>query len=250
MKTSRITYRQITALCAILTLTLVSGATFTPAHPTATNRAAAAPDLRGDLSSEARALESFCDELAAFDKQLAQLNKKASVLRTDIDPLQRKSGDLKGRVSGVQNTLREIIRKLKAANAWDDLDAKTLANVTDGKSRTIFQQSSLKKNLEEAAANLGSQANDISNPLDNLRKKLAGQTFAPARDFSVVRVAYTPPTPMFFAGLRCTLGTIRLGLIHRLGGNANNATLDTVSCACNPDKKVGVGTGTACAEIN
>ncbi|HEY7544357.1 MAG TPA: hypothetical protein VID27_05725, partial [Blastocatellia bacterium] len=223
MNTRRIGNRYLAALCAIVTLTLGSGAAFTGAravNPTA-------PDLRSDLSGELRTLESFSDELFAFNKQCAVLGKKPSVLQTEIDPLQRKSVDLKGRLSGVQSAILEIIRKLKAANVWDDLDQKLLAATSDAKLRAFFQRSSFKSELEEAAAGLGSQANEISAPLDNLRRKLKAQTFSTDRSESIVRVSYSPATPvMFLKSLGCRVGQLRVRLILRLGGVSTGETND------------------------
>jgi hypothetical protein len=250
MKTLLINNRQIAALCAILTLALIAGATFTPASSVATNSTIAAPDLRSDLSGEVRTLETYSNDLAAYNKQIAQLAKKATVLRTEIDPLERKSNDLKGRISGVQNAIREIIRKLKAANAWNDLDARLVASSTNGRLRTFFQENSFRQELEEAAAGLGSQATDISAPLDSLRRKITGQSFAPARDFAVVRVAYSPAPTVKFVSLGCTIGRIQIKIIHVVGGNMSDQTCDKVSCACNPGNGIGLCTGAACSSTN
>jgi FtsZ-binding cell division protein ZapB len=68
-----------------------------------------------DLSAEARVIDSFVNDLGKFDKKNSELSKKATLTRTQFDAHQREAESLKGRVSGVQNALREAIRKLKAA---------------------------------------------------------------------------------------------------------------------------------------
>jgi hypothetical protein len=57
--------------------------------------------------------------------------------------------------------------------------------------KSLLQGGSFKQALEEAAANLGSQTNDINAPLNNLRRRRTGQTFSTDRSASVVRVAYS-----------------------------------------------------------
>ena len=39
-----------------------------------------------DLGSEIRVLDSYVDDLAAFDNKCALLEKKGSVIRTDLEP--------------------------------------------------------------------------------------------------------------------------------------------------------------------
>src|SRR2546421_4220180 len=72
---------------------------------------AAAPDV--DLSAELNALDSYVKDLRAFDKKCGVLNKRAAFTAVDLDPLQRNADELKGRVSSLQNVVREAIRKLK-----------------------------------------------------------------------------------------------------------------------------------------
>jgi hypothetical protein len=234
----------VAALLALQSLWVGAGATTaSPVVPIA------APDLRNDLGSELRILESFCDDLAAYNKQCGQLRRRQSIRQVDLDPLQPKSADLRGRVSGVQNAFREIIRKLKAANAWDDLDTKLSAHNNDPKFRTLFQGGSFKQELEEVAAGLSSQANEINTPLENLRRRLTAQTFSSDRIAAVVRVAYSSPTPVAFGpGLACRVQRARLKLIKFLGGTPTNETWDQISCNCN-GMSAGVGTGTPCSEV-
>ena len=236
MKIVRINHRQLASICAVFAVTLVLGAAFIGA----TARVEAEPDLRSDLSSEVRALESYADDLAAFKIECARLNKKPSVIQTEIDPIQRKADDLKRRLSGFQNAVGEVIRKLKAANAWDDLDAKLLANITDPRERAFFQESSFKRDLEEAASSLSSRSSDINVPLDILRRKLTSQTLSPyeERGYSIIRVSYSPPAPMKFVSLDCTVHRVRFGIIRRLGGMQTNASCNAMGCACNPDASI------------
>lgn len=242
----------------------LTGAVFmlTGAGPAATNRASSLPDLRSDLSTELRTVETYHDDLVTYFNQCAELNKKTSVSRTEIDSLQSKSDSLKSRLPGVQNAISAVMRKLKAANAWDDLDQKLLESTTDSRLLAFFQESSFKRDLEEAAASLGSHANEISAPLDKLRQKLTARTFSPdngrsfvrvasARAFSpdggvyLVRAAYRPLPPMTYVSMSCTLGQLRTRLIHRLGGNATDATNHNTFCACHPDKSTDYD-GVAC----
>lgn len=235
------------ALCAVLSITLLQSIGI--------SRATVSPEplsVDVNLSGESNALNAFHNDLGSFREKVAELKKKPSLTRVEFDAVQRTSDSLKGRVSGVQNTIREIIRKLKAAGQWDNLDAQLLANTTDGKLRTFFQQSSFRQDLEDAAANLGSQANDISTPVDNLRQKLALRDFSSydRSEFRVIPVAYKTPAPVAFTSLACTVGKIRIKLIQRLGGTMTNATADQVSCACNPGAGIGLGTGTSCSQLN
>jgi hypothetical protein len=106
----------------------------------------------------------------------------------------------------VQNAVREVVRKLKAAGEWDDLDTKLLAGTTDAAKRSFFQESSFKADLEYAATNLSSQKDEISLPLDNLRKRVALATPGSYSDgkFAIVPAAYRPS--MANLSLSCRLG--------------------------------------------
>ena len=230
MKKARFNYWKLTAVVAFLAITIIAGVRPSTATKQPPLPAAAAPDA--DLANEERAVAKFFDDLVAYRKQAGELAKRASLVKADLDPLQRQSDDLKGRLSGLQNVIRDIVTKLKAANEWNDLDITTAAKITDASRKSFFQQGSFKQLLEESSNGLTSHANEISTPLDNLRKKLTSR-YGDGADVQIVRAAYKAPTPMAFVSLACSVGKIRLNLIHRLGGTMTNATCDTVSCACN-----------------
>jgi hypothetical protein len=247
-------YLKLTAVVAVLAITLIPSVRPSTAknQPPPRATAASGADLV-NLANEERALAKYFDDLVAYQRDSAKLAKKASLLSSDLDPLQRRSDDLKGRLSGLQNVIAEIVKKLKAAKEWDDLDTSIAAGITDGTSNTFFKQTSFKQLLEESSNSLTSHKNEISIPLDNLRKKLTRQTLSPygdGADVQIVRAAYEAPAPvMAFVSLACSVGRIRLGLIHRLGGQMTNATCDTVSCACSGNS-IGLCTGASCNTVN
>lgn len=236
----------LTVLVAVLALTMFQGR-----HSQAARSKAVADGP--DFSSELRVLNTYGDDLVTYSRDVARLNKKESLVSADVDPLQRKSDDLKRRLSEVQNAIREVVRKLKAANEWDNLDATVVASLGDGSVKTLFQQESFKRLLEDAAGGLSSHASEIGAPLEGLRKKLASRALSPfdsSAELPLVRASYEAPSPMAFVSVSCTVGKIRLGLIHRLGGKPTGGTLDQVSCACNPSAGIGLGTGAACSTVN
>ena len=170
---SRFSYLKLAAVVAVLAITICAGVR--PSTATKQPRPVVTAASRADLGNEERALAKYSDDLVAYDEQTAQLSAKAKLVSADLDSAKRKSDDLKGRLSGLQNTIREIVRKLKAAKEWDDLDATTAAKITDAKLRPFIEQDSVKKLLEESSNNLTSHANEISAPLDDLRKKLVSR---------------------------------------------------------------------------
>lgn len=198
-----------------------------------------------DLANEDRVIGKYFDDLIAYQQECWEAKKRTALRGSDLDPLQRKSDDLKNRLSDVQNAIREVVRKLKAAGEWDDLDTKLLASTTDSARRSFFQESSFKADLEYAATNLSSQKDEISLPLDNLRKRVARATPGPYSEgkFAIVPAAYRPS--MANMSFSCRLGAVRIKLIQKLGGNASCQTTDAVSCACNPQRGA-VCTGNNC----
>jgi hypothetical protein len=233
MNRGKFNYWKLTVVVAVVAITLVPSVRPSMAknQPPPVGTAASG----ADLVNEERALAKYFDDLVSYQKECAQVGKKASLLSTDLDPLQRRSDDLKGRLSGVQSIIAEIVKKLKAAKEWDALDTSVAASITDASQRANFQQESFKQLLEESSNNLTSHNSEISIPVDNLRKRLASRTLSPygdGADFQIVRAAYEAPAPVKFVSLACTIGKIRLGLIHRLGGVPSPETVDRVTCAC------------------
>ena len=173
-----------------------------------------------DTSNEERVIGKYLDDLFSYQNECQQASRRQALRNADIDPLQRKSADLQNRLSEVQNAVRDVVRKLKAANEWDSLDETVLARVTDANRRTFFQESSFKGDLEYAAANLSSHKDEISLLLDDLRKRVA-RNAAPYGDGAAafVTAAYHPTTAMFGIGLACRLTKVRLKLIMKNGGN-------------------------------
>ena len=67
-------------------ITLVVAAMVLPQSGQPVTRAAAL-----DLGSEIRVLDSYVDDLAAFDNKCALLEKKGSLIRTELDPIQARA---------------------------------------------------------------------------------------------------------------------------------------------------------------
>ena len=198
MNRGRFNYWKLTAVVAVVAITLVPSVR----PSTAKNqppRVAATAAASADLANEERVIAKYFDDLVAYQSECAKLGKLAVLEHIHINPVQLKSDDLKSRLSEVQNAIREVIRKLKAAKEWDDLDTSVAARITDGTSNTFFKQTSFKQLLEESSNNLTSHKNEISIPVDNLRKRLTSRTLSPygdGADFQIVRASYEAPAPV------------------------------------------------------
>ena len=247
MRSSKFKFAMLTAICAVMAITMIQNVGVS-AGAYAIARAIDGPNL----ASETQVVDSFAADLITYQKDCATLNRKASVLINEVEPLQRKSDALKRRLFDVQNAIRSVVTKLKAANKWNDLDADLLAHATDPRARALLAQGSSKEILESASLTLSSGASDISALVDNLRRKVAAHVppFTGNRaGFAVARVAYRTPDPAAFSfSLACTVAKVRFALIRRLGGQETSTTLDQHSCACNPGS-VGIGTGTPCSAL-
>ena len=232
---SRFSYLKLAALIAAFAMTLVPYL-----RTSAGNRVS--PTVTGtDLSNEQRIIARYADDLAAYDKETQTLGKRARLVSSDLDGVQNRSEDLKRRLSEVQNAVREIVRKLKAANEFDDLDTSIVARITDARDKPYFQQNSFKKLLEDASNDLTSYGNDITTPFDNLRRKLTSRTASASAD-SLIR-AHHALAPFGKNGLQCVLSNIQTGIIWRVGGAEDTAHRNTRICACYG----GSGAGSACS---
>jgi len=185
-----------------------------------------------DVGSEARVVSNYADDLINYETQSAALGKRSAIVSTDLEPLQRKSDDLKLRLSSVQNAIRDIIQKLKAANEWDDADTRLASKITDARLKSFLQQTSFKQDLESAASGLTSQANEISEPLDNLRKRITSR-YDSAHDVQFVRAAYVVPVPFASGSIGCRIGRLGLQIVH-VFGTPSNKQIDRVFNRCYP----------------
>ncbi len=186
MKRVRFNYWKLTAVVAVLAITISAGgrpSTATKQPPLAVTEA---PDA--DLANEERALAKYFDDLIAYQSECAKLGKQAVLEHIHINPVQAKSDALTNRLPGLQNTVREIVKKLKAANEWDNLNTTVAAGITDPSRKSFFQQESFKQLLEESSNGLTGHANEISAPLDDLRKKLVSRQ-GDGADLQIVRAA-------------------------------------------------------------
>ena len=229
MKRARFSYLKLAAVVAVLVIALVPSMRTS----TAKTQPLALPDA--DLKNEERIIDKYIDDLAAYDKECAKLSKRATLEHIHINPLQVKSDDLKSRLSEVQDAIREVVRKLKAAKEWDGLNDRVPARITDAKQRSFFQQSSFTQLLEDAAATLASQKNEIGIPVDNLRKRLTSRTLSPYGDgtVAIVPAAYHPPTPTMFAkSVRCALAAIRVGITRGRDGKPSERANNAYNCYC------------------
>lgn len=188
-----------------------------------------------NLASEYQVIVSYSNDLAAHDKLVADTGKSARLVSADFDPLQRRSDDLTRRLADVQNAAGEIVRKLKAANEWNDLDEKIAANITDARQRAFFQENSFRQVLQESATGLVSRKDEIGLPLENLRKRLTSR-YANGADVRIVRATYEPPTPVTFVSIRCSIETMRQNVEQRSQGGHHVSTvqLKATFAACHP----------------
>lgn len=222
---SRFSHLKTTALIAVFAMTLV------PYLRTSAGSRLSATVTGADISNEQRIIARYAAELVAYDKQTQALGKRTRLVSSDLDEVQNRSEDLKRRLAEVQTAVREIVRKLKAANEFDDLDTKIVARITDARDKSYFQQNSFKKLLENASNDLTSYGSDITTPLDNLRRKVASRTLSPDGEAVIVR-AHHPPAPSTRNGLQCALSNIQVGIVWRLGGTEGKAHQQTRICAC------------------
>ncbi len=232
----RFNYRTLMVICAVVTMMLTQIATTSVAT---TSPAPAFADA--DLSGESRTLDTFVVELGVFDKKGADLAKRASLTRAEFVTYERQGEDLKRRVSGVQNALRQVIDKLKAAGQWDNLDQTLLAKINDSVFQNFVRSEGFKKTLEEVAAGRNINVNEIANPVNALRNKVQGQ--APGSVFNptdstlalrAVRVAYTPAPAMVAASVRCRLSYLRVGISGavKVSGQPTDRSVNALQCYC------------------
>ena len=186
-----------------------------------------------DLTNEERVIGAYFDDFTTYETQRVELSKRATLVASDIEPLGRRSDDLRARLSRVQDTIREIVRKLKAANEWDDLEQDIEGKITDPRLKSFFKQSSFKQLLEDYANNLTSQANEISDPLDKLRKKLTSY-YTNGSSGQIVRAAYAEPAPFNRTHLGCGIAKVRVGLAIKAGGSPTAGTAEKVYNRCGP----------------
>jgi len=231
MSRMKFTYLSLTAVVAVLTLTLIPslGSSTAKNQPIPT----AAVFAGVDLANEERVIGTYFDDLTSYESERVELSKRAVLVAADLEPLQRRSNDLKTRLSRVQDTVREIVRKLRAANEWDDLEQSIEAKITDPRLRSFFKQSSFKQLLEEYANNLTGQANEISDPLDKLRRKLTSY-YTDGSSGRVVRAAYAEPAPFNRTHLGCGIAQVRVFVAIKVGGTPHSGTVEKVYKRCGP----------------
>lgn len=225
---ARLSSRKFVVLCSLaVTVFAQFGPTSTAATP------------KAELVEEFRTLDKFVDDLFKLDRNRGELSKKASLSQTEFDSLKSSADDLKRRLSQVQNALRGIITKLKAAGEWDDIDSRVAETISDPSLRARFRQTSFKRELEELAENVANQAGEISDPVEVLRRKVTARSrdsvipsAAYALAWQAEPAAYHPEPAMFTSGLRCSLSKMRYGAVKLIGVSTGRAH-EAYHCACN-----------------
>ncbi len=196
--------RKATAAIALGAMVLLQGLSMVPAA-----RAVTPAIQDADLSSEARAVDAFVTDLTRLDTRAAELAKKASLTRAEIESLESLATGLKRRLPEVQNAIGAVIRKLKAADQWNNLNATLLAKARDSQFQAFVRSEDFKKLLEESASTLAANAGQIDSRLVPLRAK-AARARAP----------------------RFEPGSLRFGLVVAIKGGPTQRATDGVGCFC------------------
>jgi len=228
-------YSKLTALCIVLAMSLVQGVSANKINAPSPN-----PSGEVNLSSEARTIDSFDDDLTAYNKKGFELSKKALLTSDEFGVLDRNGNDLKQRVSQVRAAVESIIGKLKAANRWNNLDEETLAKLTDTEDRAFIQKKGgLRRIFENAVTELNSQAADeIVTPLGHLRPKVGSRSSNGSNELAWRMVAATYETrlanPSTSTGrsARCIGATIRFSTRLIVTGNGSATLNSNMHCYC------------------
>jgi hypothetical protein len=194
--------------------------------------------IKAELVEEFRTLDKFVDDLFKLDRTRGELSRKTSLSLTEFDSLKGSADELRRRLSEVQNALRGIITKLKAAGEWEDIDSKVAETISDASLRARFRQTSFRRELEELSESVGSKAGEISGPVELLRRKVSARdsVFPPAGSalaWQAAPIAYRPEPAMFTTGLKCSLSKLRFGFSKLIHGAATAKPHEAYHCACN-----------------
>jgi hypothetical protein len=223
-------YHMLTTVCAALAIALASGASTSRAI---VSGPPASPSADADLSADARTLDGFVDDLGKFNRRWVDAGKKSSLSHAEFDPLQRNADDLKRRLSGFQDTVQDIVRRLKASGQWDGLDQIVLAKLGNAKAQAHFRQNSFKQVLEDASSQLTNDASEISSPLEALRAKLTARAdYSTPDTWRMLPASYRPEPVAVKFSLACKLSNVRIGISGFVHGKPTDAALDAFECAC------------------
>ena len=220
MKQARFGYVKLAIAIAVVTLALVSSI-----H---SSKARVAPAPAADLNNEARVIGTYFDDLVQYDRQITEAGKKARLVSADLEPLERRSTDLKRRVTDIQNAVQEIVRKLKASGEWDNLDELIQARA-DARLATQFRQNSFKQILEESSTQLTSGANELGVPIDRLRSKLSRTNSSEPQFLSA---SYSPAGPMWKLSWGCRVTQLHQGVQIFVRGHQTSKLHEQYECAC------------------
>lgn len=222
-------YSRLTLICAVMGILLGQSAKTSVATPV-------------DITNELRTLDAFVEGLGKLERKRLELDRKLALTTAEFALLQSSADDLKSRVSGVQNALQAIARKLKAANQWNNLDDSVLAKITDSRLQSLVRTLGLRQTLERSASQLLNSPAEIHGPIEALRNKVRAQTqpgafepTAPALSLRAVRVGYEPTAAVedgSRTSLRCRVAGIRFGLSVAVRGSASQGAVDAFHCFC------------------
>lgn len=232
----------LSAIVATLLVQIVSTSVATTSPPALTDV---------DLSAEIRTLDTFLNDLVSYDRRGKELSRKPALTRAELVAYEQTATDLKRRLFGVQNALRQVITKFKAAGLYERLNETALERVTDPDLQAFARREDFKRLLEDAASNLSNETNQISAPVEALRSKVQAQMQDRLNDRGesdlarrAIRVAYTPTPAVLALNLMCRMAYLRAYVTKAFSRDllpserSNNA----YQCYCQ-------GNGAACSEL-
>jgi hypothetical protein len=165
-----------------------------------------------DLSSEARVVSAYNEDLLAFIQGIEALKQQPPISQADADAARADAWILEERVPQVVQAISGAIRKLRDAGVWDQVDEFIYARIHDDQLRRLMERGGGPRvRLENSVTEIPDLASpffrDTISEIDSITRTARADSIITRQPFgfgfSLVRAGYNPTASARVSGFAC-----------------------------------------------
>jgi hypothetical protein len=235
MTKAKSNYIKWAALCVVVAIVLTQSVR--PSLATGTDDAF----KKVKIDFETQTINKYCENLITFLKRVDELERRTSVSNAEVAEVTQTASALKKRAPEVAQSVESMIKKLKAAGLWSNLNTLIRTKIKNDRALSLLTQNGGINIWLESAVNEIRTNNDLfpDGSVRRLNLKVKSQQShsftdreTQASSFNVVKVGFNPATPSTKRGFFACVVLVIFLFSKAINGDVTENDVNQVTDQC------------------